>query len=302
MGTQLGAVDLGSNSLRCLVVDYLDGKLMYKTSGLWITRISEGISSSNFTARRSAVERTVGAMKEALKLFEAFRVEKDGMKVFATESLRAAGNGDSIRKMLEELCEVPIEVLSPSKEAHLSRKGALLGLEECDVVFDLGGGSLEVCGENFAYSFPLGAVRMTNRFDEDCEKIKEETKKALAEAQIKSKSLAGVGGTSSNLAMMAKGIPNNEYHPSKIHGSKINVEYLTRTCRRLKALSLEERKSIVGLESGREDIIIAGICVIEALLGSLKHKEYTHSETDLLWAQCASIAEGYGMEVREILL
>ncbi|AER66274.1 Ppx/GppA phosphatase [Thermovirga lienii DSM 17291] len=302
MDVNLGAVDLGSNSLRCLVVGYAKKRLTYRASGLWITRITEGIGSGSFVAEGRAVDRTMAAVREALKMLDAFGVEKSMTKVFATESLRAAGNGHSIKMMIEQLCALPVDILSPSEEAYLSRKGALLGLGGHDVVFDLGGGSLELSGEDFAHSFPLGAVRMTGLYGEDWKKIKDAVKIALAGAKIHGKKLAGVGGTSSNLAMMAKGLPNSEYHPSKIHGCKISLEYLALTRQRLKSLSVDERKNVLGLERGREDIIIAGISVIEALLESLNLKEYTHSETDLLWAQCAAMAESRGLEVEGIVL
>lgn len=302
MELNLGAVDLGSNSLRCLVVGYVKGKLIYKASRLWITRITEGIASGSFVAEDRAVDRTMTAVSEALKMFGTFGVEKSMTKVFATESLRAAGNGHSIKMKIEELCALPVNILSPSEEAYLSRKGALMGLKEHDVVFDLGGGSLELSGEDFAYSFPLGAVRMTGLYGEDWPKIKDAVKATLAGVKIYGKHLAGVGGTSSNLAMMAKKLPNSEYHPSKIHGCKIDLEYLDLTRRRLASLSINERKNVIGLERGREDIIIAGISVIEALLERLGLKEYTHSETDLLWAQCAAMAESQGLKVEGIVL
>lgn len=65
---------------------------------------------------------------------------------------------------------------------------------------------------------------------------------------------------------------------------------------------LDRAKKITGLEPGRADIIVAGICVLEAMLYCWGAEKYTHSETGLLWGRCARLAGAMGLAVKRVEL
>jgi len=51
---RFGAIDLGSNSVRCLAVRVCGGALEYIDSGAWITRLAEGIGGGVVPSMPSA--------------------------------------------------------------------------------------------------------------------------------------------------------------------------------------------------------------------------------------------------------
>lgn len=293
---KFGSIDLGSNSVRCLVVSWKEGVLEYISSGIWISRLTEGIGEGDYLIADGPLERTLSAVDKACALLERSGVQGKNTAFCATESLRGAGNGQETVSRIVSSAGFPLRILSGTEEAELSFKGAILGVPGADSVFDLGGGSLEIVKEGMAYSFPLGAVRMASRFGEDDGKVFSEIRGILGERFHSGRcSLAGVGGTSSSAVMMLKGIAVADYHPSKVHGQPVRAGELGSLVARLKMTPPGDRSSITGLEPGRADIIVAGLAAERAVLDAFQVGQYMHSETDLLWALCAETAAGRGL-------
>ncbi|MDO9508386.1 MAG: phosphatase [Thermovirgaceae bacterium] len=291
----LGAIDAGSNSVRCLAVSSHGGVLEYIGSGAWITRLTEGIGGGRYEVRPDALGRTAAAVREARSLLDRAGAGPENMMFFATESLRGAVNGRETGVELERASGLPLRILQGAEEAVLSRSGALLGTKGADCVFDLGGGSLEIGGAYGSVSIPAGAVRMQARFGEDAGAIREEVLALLAGSLPGvTMGLAGVGGTSSAVVMMLEGVPVLDYHPACIHGHKVTSADLEELFRNISGTPMEERNLITGLEPKRADIIAAGIIVIRTVLEAAGQKGYTHSETDLLWSMCAEMASARG--------
>ncbi len=293
-----GAIDLGSNSVRCLGVFYEDRKLRYLFSGRWATRLSEGMTDEKRNISPSALRRTLKALSETRDMLRERGVPPSGTRFFATEILRSANGIETVIPAMEEATGCPLRILDGHEEARLSFEGALLGIDGADGVFDLGGGSLELAGPGFTESFRLGAVRMASLYGDAAEKIYQKSRETLVKfLPPKVSKLAGVGGTSSSVAMMLQEIPWEEYHPAKVHRFRIERSALVALTRKLEALDVEGRREVTGLEPSRSDIIVPGLCVIESLLDCLGLDGYTHSETDLLWAQAARAAAGEGLVV-----
>lgn len=297
-GKRFGAIDIGSNSVRYLAVDFCGGVLGYRGSGAWITRLTEGIGSGIYEIGPDALDRSVKAVRRAKSLLEDSGVDHCGMVLFATESLRSARNCLDAEAAFERASGVPLRLLDGMEEAMLSRRGASLGIVGSDCVFDLGGGSLEIACKGESISVPAGAVRMQSRFGEDAGAIRKEVLGLLAGFLPHSANgLAGVGGTSSAVAMMLREIPVSEYHPARIHGHGISTGDLDALIGKASAAPAGEKISMIGLEPARADIIVSGMIVIRTLLEAMHLDKYTHSETDLLWAVCAEKAEASGLRV-----
>ncbi|MFP4481737.1 MAG: phosphatase [Thermovirgaceae bacterium] len=294
-----GAVDLGSNSVRCLGVFYEERKLRYLFSGRWVTRFSEGMTDNKRDISPQALERTLKALSETKDMLQQRKVPPSRTRFFGTEGLRSADGMEEVTQDLEEIIDAPLTVLEGHEEARLSLEGALLGIDSADAVFDLGGGSLEVAGADFVESFRVGAVRMASLYGDEVRRVYESSREILKDLPRKAKKLAGVGGTSSSAAMMLQKTPWQEYHPEKTHARKIEKTELGVLLRKLEILDVKGRQEVAGLEPSRADIIVPGLCVIEALLDSLELDWYIHSETDLLWAQCARAATEEGLVVEE---
>lgn len=293
-----GSIDIGSNSVRCLAVRFRGGVLEYIGSGAWITRLTEGIEDGIYEIRPGAVTRTVDAVRKAWTLLSGAGVCAGNTVFFATEGLRSAADFGKAAMEFEGAAGFPLRILSGSEEADLSRKGAMLGTDGADCVFDLGGGSLELGWGDGSLSLPAGAVRMQGRFGENRGSISEELISMFEGRRISvRKGLAGVGGTSSTVAMMLRNVPLSCYHPARIHGHRVTAPDLEALIGKISGTGTEERGAITGLEQRRADIIVPGMIVIVKLLELLHLNEYTHSETDLLWAACAEMAKSSGLTV-----
>jgi len=298
MSQVFGAVDLGSNSVRCLGAFYEDRKLRYLFSGRWATRLSEGMTDEKRHISPNALRRTMQALSETRKMLRERGVPPSRTRFFATESLRSADDLERVVPAMEETTGCSLHILDGHEEARLSFEGALLGIDSADAVFDLGGGSLEVAGPDFMESFRIGAVRMASLYGDAAERIYEKSREILDKFLFrKVQKLVGVGGTSSSVAMMLQEIPWQEYHPAKVHRCRIEKTALIALLRKLEVLDVGERRKVTGLEPSRSDIIVPGLRVIEALLDCLGLDGYTHSETDLLWAQAAQAAAEEGLVV-----
>ena len=299
-GLRFGALDLGSNSVRCLAVTIVGRVLEYIDSRVWITRLTEGIGEGRFSIGGRALERTLDAVGEALLLLGRLEVPKDHIAFRATESLRSATNRDEVTVAMESLTGLALGVLDPAEEARLARKGASLGIPGVGWVFDLGGGSLDIGTDDRTFSFPLGAVRMTALFGENSAAVMKEARRVLGhDLEGNPGRLVGVGGTSSSAAMRMEEVPGEgtTLQAARADDESAELEGLTR---RILATPPGKRGGIVGLEKGRADIIVAGLSVIRALLDLVRASEYTHSETDLLWALCQEMAAEKELEASSV--
>lgn len=298
---RVAVVDLGSNSVRSLTVEMEEGRLRFVDGTSTITRLSEGIGREGFLVRPEALERTIGSLGDLKRRLSDQSVAPEARAFFATESLRAASEVQEIRPLLEEAAGLSLQIISGEEEARLSAQGVLLGGLEAEGVFDLGGGSLEIIAEE-PRSFPLGAVRLTGLFGEDRTAMARHVLETLRAAALPPvRTLAGVGGTSSALAMMLRSYPREIYHPSLTHGCPISRFQVQLMNRDLAALSLEERRNVVGLEAKRADIIVAGLTVIETLLAHWGLTSYRHSECDLLWGMAQRVADAWGFSPQGVL-
>jgi exopolyphosphatase/guanosine-5'-triphosphate,3'-diphosphate pyrophosphatase len=154
------------------------------------------------------------------------------------------------------------------------------------VILDIGGGSLqliEVAGreERNVISFPLGAVRMTERFlpdsggparKKDVQKLRAHVQDVLSSvpwlAQSSSRRLVGTGGAVRNLAAAAG---QAALGPSGgidlgVQGYLLTRSALKDLVARLAGLSASERAELEGIKPGRADIILAAAVTLETVL------------------------------------
>jgi len=92
--------------------------------------------------------------------------------------------------------------------------------------------------------------------------------------------LIGLGGTFTTLAAVSIGLA--DYDGDRIHGLNLEGKEIERIGKRLRRMSLEERKLVDGLESSRADIIIYGIIIVQSIMDHLGFKDVTISDHGLL--------------------
>ena len=299
---KLASIDIGSNSVRHLTVEEEKGILKYVSSSSQITRVTEGIQEGSTLLKDSAVDRTERALVSINETLDAEGVDAGNRHFFATESLRAASNCEEVVQKLRRTTVSDIEIISGTEEARRSFIGATSSFGRDSLVFDLGGGSMEISTETENFSYPIGAVRTTNLFGtEHPEKVRQYVLHAIEElGHIPVKKVIGVGGTSSSIAMMLKGIEIFEYTPSLIHGYEIHIEDLFFLLGRFASLPHLKNEQI-GLDPLRRDIIDAGMCTVYTLLRFLGVSSYIHSETGLLWGTMIRLLAKKDVEFKGIV-
>src|SRR5262249_13909380 len=130
----------------------------------------------------------------------------------ATSAIRDAGNQAAFLSAARERSGLEVEVLPGEEEARYGYLAAVNSTTVCEgVVLDLGGGSMQLTRvaareEADARSWPLGAVRMTERFfangggrakGKQVRALREHVAAELASAPWLAEGgrLAGIGGT-----------------------------------------------------------------------------------------------------------
>ncbi|PZG32367.1 exopolyphosphatase [Spongiactinospora gelatinilytica] len=164
---RLGVLDIGSNTVHLLVVDAHRGaKPLPAFSHKLELRLAEHLEDGGRLSERGT-QRLGGFVEESRQVAEDKGVED--FMAFATSAVREAPNGEDVLATIKERTGVSVQVLTGEDEARLTflavrrwfgwSSGRLL-------VFDIGGGSLEIAGgideePDVAVSLPLGAGRLT---------------------------------------------------------------------------------------------------------------------------------------------
>lgn len=293
---RMGAIDIGTNSMRLLVCDYIDGELLNRKKFINTTRIGEGVDENGFI-REDAVRRNLDALKDFYDLSKTEGCEK--IYCIGTSALRDSKNSDDFIKRAKLEIGIDVEVISGSDESNLGFLGVLKGTNEEDdiLVVDIGGGSTEFIignseGIKFAKSENVGALRMTEKFlttdivddyefDMMSEFIEENIKNTIDYIkERKVNKLVGIGGTITSLSAMNQEL--EIYSMEKIHNSEINIDDIEKILQNLKKMTLNDKKSLKGLQSKRADIITAGVKVLHIIMKNLELSNIIVSEYDNL--------------------
>ncbi|MCO5972197.1 Ppx/GppA phosphatase family protein [Actinoallomurus soli] len=171
--TRVAAVDCGTNSVRLLIADIVDGRLTDLERRMEIVRLGQGVDKTGRLAPE-ALDRTFAAMRGYAKLIAAHDVTGTPIRtrVVATSATRDASNRDEFVRGVVDIFGVEPEVITGEEEARLSFIGATKDLSALRpmrpyLVVDIGGGSTEfVFGTaevEAARSVDIGCVRLTER-------------------------------------------------------------------------------------------------------------------------------------------
>jgi len=278
------AIDVGTNSVKMVIGEMgKDGDLRILVDSMRFARLGEGLGATGQLGQE-AQGRTLAAMEEFLEVAKQHQVEK--IRLVGTSALREAQNrGEFLLRVRRELGVDP-EVLSEEDEARLSYAAvaldpALRTHRDPLCVVDIGGGSTElIFGEgaqvSISMSLRLGAVRLTEQvlrsnppgraeLEEVGRKAEEKLHQAIAGRRARR--VAGVGGTVVSLARMWKGVPSEM--TEKVHGITMTPFDCRQMLDRLSGLSIAQRKTLVGLDPDRADIILTGAIILDRILSML---------------------------------
>lgn len=281
---RVGAVDIGSNSIRLLVADVASdgGEPMVTVARAGEPcRLGRGLERTGVIEEPLA-ERAASLTAEFMRRARVLGAER--LVIGATAALRSAANGAAVARRIEERVGVPVRILSGDDEAQLVYESVVVGLggaarrNSC-VVFDLGGGSTEVVSgvgvrAGRWVSLPLGAVSMTERFlvespatEAEVQALEAyvaaEVQRRCAEMPESTAVLAGVGGTVTAFAVLDLGLA--VYDPDRVEGHLIEMPALEVLVERLARSTEAARRRMTVLGRGRADIVVAGALVVRIL-------------------------------------
>lgn len=293
---KIGTIDIGTNSMRLLIAEYIDGNLVNRKKYVNTTRIGQGVDEQGYI-REDAIERNIKALEE----FSSICKEEECKNVYCmgTSALRDSKNKDIFVNLAKEKSGIDVDIIDGEKESHLGFIGVLQGLEKTEeiLVIDIGGGSTEFIigdkdGIRFSKSENVGALRMTEKFlkqdpinenefkDMSCF-ISNEIKDTLEYIKNDNvKKLVGIGGTITSLSAMNQEL--EVYSMEKIHNSRITLKQIEFILQNLKKMTLSDKKTLKGLQPKRADIITAGVEILHTIMKNLEIDEITVSEYDNL--------------------
>ncbi|HKA24684.1 MAG TPA: Ppx/GppA phosphatase family protein [Candidatus Eisenbacteria bacterium] len=274
---RFAAVDVGTNSIRLLVVEEREGRLEPLLRLGESCRLGEGLDAQGIISR-DAEERASRTLGRFLRRARSLGPRRIG--IAATHALRSAENGVEVAERLSRGVGVPVEILSAEEEALFVYEAAreALGAErlpEPCLVMDIGGGSVElVRGEGGRVkhwlSLEVGCVRLTERFlpsdppaAAELERLGDHVSKALEGHQELLQGVtggAGVGGTLTALAALDLGL--ERYEASRVEGHELSQSAIEFWSDRLAGMSRREREAMAAVGSGRSDIIVGGCAVV----------------------------------------
>jgi len=279
---RVASVDLGTNSTRLLVAD-MNGTMEEVVRRLAITRLGEGVDE-----RRRLLPLPIARVRNVLSEYrrELELLGAERTLCIGTSALRDAENGEAFLGEIAWSYGFTTRLLTGEEEAALTLRG--IGAVEPDtLVVDIGGGSteLQVVGTDVRVSLDVGCVRLTERFGEDVEAVREYVRGLLPEAEPKR--AVGVAGTVTTIAALDLGLA--EYDPERIHGHSISTKAAGEQTARLASLTVEERAQIV--EPGRAPVIVAGAAILTEILDFYDLDAIEASERDILHGAALAAAE-----------
>jgi exopolyphosphatase/guanosine-5'-triphosphate,3'-diphosphate pyrophosphatase len=289
-------IDIGTNSIKFCLAESgkKDGTFEVIKDANDIAKLGEGLKDTGVISPEP-LERNAKSVAAFAK--EAKDAGADEIAVVGTMALRTAKNTADFAKRVKELAGLDVRVIPGEEEAQLSYIAVMSGIAGAAVAnlttFDTGGGSTEfVFGEAGAikrkFSLNIGAIRFTEAYLSQmpvpAAKLKEaqaQIRRELSEGGVTAgaKFLVGMGGNVTSIASVKHQM--KVYDPAVIQGSKLTLADIDAQIADYAAKTLDERKTITGLQPKRADVILAGACIIKEIMELTGVKELTVSDRGL---------------------
>ena len=294
MNHTVAAIDLGTNTARLLIATQNPyHQILLKRS---ITRLGGGFSRASGLSPE-AMQRSLAAL--ACFAAEISRHGVTRVRAVATSAVRDALNGQAFCTRVRAETGITLEVIDGHEEAVLTLAGVGRILKEMDgdlVVFDVGGGSTEYTLARdgvplFSRSLPVGVVRLTegktgaaemeDKIGRELTVLKGELEGEGMLSRFSAATLIGTAGTATTLAAIQMGMVDYDYR--LVNNFTLPRRDVERIFAQLLPLTPKQRLAeVVGLEPGREDLIIAGTLVVLQTMRIFGFPALTVSDSGLL--------------------
>lgn len=323
------SIDVGSNTLRILIGEFVDNRIIDIYTDRKITRLGSMVGQTGILQTEN-MEASLQALSGFVSVINRFRIKH--VRALGTSALREAQNSGIFMQRARDAACIQIEIISGEKEAQLTLKGILQAFSPAETgaargrvpiiqqgdtgrshqrslfIMDIGGGSSEWIiyqGEdrNMMGSLPSGVIKLAQTCitadpasPHDVMLLNREIVTVLNNFGPDTGRLdpgatlfIGTGGTFTTVASVDLGL--DSYSRQKIHLHRIPLSRLKQMQKTFLQLSLTERKKIRGLEPGRADLIIPGVQFTMKVMELFRFRELIVSDYGLL--------EGALLEMKE---
>jgi exopolyphosphatase/guanosine-5'-triphosphate,3'-diphosphate pyrophosphatase len=275
-------IDVGTNSVKLHVGERdATGSWRTITDRAELTRLGEGLGKTGDITPEAA-ERTADAIADMTG--EAKRNGVRAIVAVGTAGLRISRNSAAVLDAIRARTGISVQVIPGEEEGRLAYLAAKEGLrmpEGALVVFDTGGGSTQFTfGQGTRvdeqFSVDVGAARFTERFGLAGAVTPDVLRDAFAAisanlSQIEGRSppdaLVAMGGAVTNIAAVKHGM--SKYDPNIIQGTVLDRTEIDRQIEMYRSRDASERRSIVGLQSKRAEVILAGAFIVRTVMDKL---------------------------------
>jgi len=263
-----GALDIGSNTLICSVIEEIDGKFKTLKETIYEAGPEWSLDQGEITYRGCCF------LDKVAEDFLNLQYRLGLRQVFAagTSLFRASTNGARVLSDLYNKTNWDIQLLTGEAEARYAHLAVSTYYENPELVLiDLGGRSTELAKKDAYLSISSGAKALLEEgAGQPLRKIKTNARKHLPELKRwpHSEAWYWVGGTAAALAMIH--LHEKVFIREHIEGLYIETSQIEEWVLKLDGFSLEERVHITGLSMNRCQMLVPGLVLLEALLHKYK--------------------------------
>ncbi len=289
-------IDIGTNSIKLYVAELgPDGSLATVIDKNNIARLGEGMDEER-TLQQEAIRRNAEAVAEFADLAKSNGAGE--IVAVGTMALRTAKNAKDFIDAVRDLSGIEVRVIPGEEEAEFAYLAVLSGISARVArlaVCDVGGGSTEFifggqAGIDRRFSINLGAVKVSADYLLSDPPSSKEVEDAISYVldvlkengvndNMPVDKLVGIGGTITSMGAVK--FKMEKYDPDVIQGSILTRDDVDSLIALFRSVPLDERRSIIGLQPKRAEVIIGGACIVRGIMESLGIDELTMSDRGL---------------------
>ena len=288
---KLAAIDIGSNSIKLLVVD-----AAASDSFAVLAREKEVVRLGHNTLREGRLaDDAIKRATETIRRFRSISEARGAERLFAlaTASVREAYNAEEFIQHVDNVTGVRVEVLSGVEEARLIGLAASQGCASQGsslLNIDIGGGSTEISlmrsgAATALFSVKLGAVGLSDEFlqndppkQKEIHALREGIRAALERPsrEMRGNTWQHATGTSGTIIALGQALRSISQggSPPRIHAAQpvaadIVLSGLEAFNARVARMEIAKRRNLPGISPQRAEIIVAGGQILEGAMRAL---------------------------------
>ena len=285
-------IDIGTNSVRLVVVAVTSpGSWNVVTQQKETVRLGDGEFGDEALLQPAAIARAAAVCARFADLARSHGAAE--VTAVATAAVREAANRELFVRRLRAEAGLHVHVVSGAEEARLIFLGVLTRVhlqDERILTIDIGGGSTELAvggagGAEMVESMRLGAVRLTAEVPAPADKaisgavyreMRRTVRLALAPIvrRLSPQHVDAVYGTSGSIVNLAAvAMRAGDRLPGR--EDVLERRQLAAAAKTLRALPLEGRRQVPGLNPSRADIVVAGAAILETVMDEFGVRQLT---------------------------